>query len=57
MENVNKILANVKASMAVEGIKPSAFAEKLGRQLLMNTISIKEAIEKVRRHYNINNVV
>jgi hypothetical protein len=53
MKDTEKILANVKASMAVEGMKPSAFVEKLGRQLLMNTISIKEAIEKVRRHYNV----
>lgn len=49
---VKKALANVHASMAVEGLKPSKTTVILGRQYLEGKISGQEAIAKVKaRHF------
>lgn len=50
-EKINRVIANVKTSMAVEGIRPSRKAQVIGRQYLEGKISSKEAIAKIRKQY------
>lgn len=47
-KKVNKALASVHASMAMEGLKPS---KALGRQYLEGKISGQEAISKVKARH------
>ena len=47
-KRVNKALASVHASMAMEGLKPSKVTVALGRQYLEGEISGQEAISKVK---------
>ncbi len=50
-ERVNKALASVHASMAMEGLKPSKAAVALGKQYLEGKISGQEAISKVKARH------
>lgn len=50
-EKTKQVIANVKASMAVEGMRPSARAQVIGRQYLEGKISSKEAIAKIRKQH------
>jgi uncharacterized protein (DUF342 family) len=50
-ERVNKALASVHASMAMEGLKPSKVTVALGRQYLEGKISGQEAISKVKARH------
>jgi hypothetical protein len=52
--NIQKILASTKASMAVEGLKPSRRTMALGRQYLEGKISIQEAVDKVKAQHLTN---
>jgi len=49
--NIPKILASTKASMAVEGLKPSRRTMTLGRQYLEGKISIQEAVDRVKARH------
>jgi hypothetical protein len=51
---VNKALASVHASMAMEGLKPSQATVALGRQYLEGKISGQEAISKVKARHLAN---
>lgn len=50
-EKTKRVIANVKATMAVEGMRPSARAQVIGRQYLDGKISSKEAIAKIRKQH------
>lgn len=50
-EKVERVIANVRASMAVEGIKPSARAQSVGRKYLEGKISGQEAVNKVKMQH------
>ena len=50
-EEVERVIANVQASMAVEGMKPSAKARAIGRQYLEGKISSKEAVNKIKMQH------
>jgi len=50
-EKIERVIANVKASMAVEGMKPSAKAQSIGRQYLEGKISSQEAVTKIKRQH------
>jgi len=45
---IERVIANVQASMAVEGLKPSAKAQVIGKKYLEGKISSKEAITKIK---------
>ena len=46
---VNKqVAASVKASMDFEGLKPSAYAQKIGEDYLEGKISSRDAIVKIK---------
>jgi len=45
---IERVIANVQASMAVEGMKPSAKAQAIGKQYLEGKISSKEAVAKIK---------
>lgn len=47
-EEIERVIANVKASMAVEGMKPSKKAQSIGRQYLEGKISSQEAVAKIK---------
>lgn len=47
-EEVKLVIANVLASMAVEGIKPSRKAKVIGKQYLEGKLSSKEAVTKIK---------
>ena len=47
-EEIERVIASVRASMAVEGMKPSAKARAIGRQYLEGKISSKEAITRIK---------
>jgi hypothetical protein len=48
---VNKALASVHASMAVEGLQPDKITIALGRQFLEGKISGQEAIARIKARY------
>lgn len=50
-KRVNKALASVHASMAMEGLKPSKLTVALGRQYLEGEISGQEAIFRVKARH------
>lgn len=45
----SRIISSVGASMACEGLKPSAHAEKIGKQYLEGKINSDEAIAKIKQ--------
>lgn len=45
-----RIMANVEASMAIKGMKPSRKSRTIGKQYLERKISSEEAIEKIKEH-------
>lgn len=50
-EKTRCVIANVRATMAVEGIRSSTRAKAIGRQYLEGKISSKEAIDKIRKQH------
>jgi hypothetical protein len=50
-EKLERVIANVKASMAVEGMKPSASAQSIGRKYLEGKISGQEAVNKIKMQH------
>jgi len=53
-EKRNRVAANVHASMAVEGLKPSHKARVIGKQYLEGKLSSKEAITIIKTHHAAN---
>lgn len=52
-KDIDKIIANVSASLAVEGLKPSKSGVEITRQYLDGKISSKEAIQRIKdKHLN-----
>lgn len=47
-----RVAASVKASMAFEGLKPSAYAQKVGDRYLKGTISGQGAITIIRAKHS-----
>ncbi|MDD2216488.1 MAG: antitoxin VbhA family protein [Eubacteriales bacterium] len=46
---INKrVAASVKASMDFEGLRPSAYAQKIGERYLEGEISSQDALAKIR---------
>jgi hypothetical protein len=50
-KRVNKALASVHASMAMEGLKPSKATVDLGRQYLEGKINGQEAISRIKARH------
>lgn len=51
--NIDRILANASATLAVEGLKPSKAGSRITRQYLEGKISSKEAIQRIKdKHLN-----
>lgn len=46
--NNKKVASSVKASMEFEGLKPSAYAQRIGKHYLEGKISSKDALEKIK---------
>jgi osmotically-inducible protein OsmY len=53
-KRVDKALASVHASMAMEGLEPSKVTVNLGRQYLEGKISGQEAISKIKARHLTN---
>jgi hypothetical protein len=53
-DKVERIIANVQASMVVEGMNPSAEARAIGKQYLEGKISGKEAVAKIKMQHAAN---
>jgi hypothetical protein len=51
MKGVDKIIANVKASLAVEGLTPSKEGEAITRRYLLGEITSEEAIRLIKELY------
>ncbi len=49
---IERVIANVHASMAVEGMEPSAKARVIGKQYLEGKISGKEAVTKIKMQHS-----
>lgn len=47
LRDIDKILANASASLAVEGMKPSESGVAITRQYLERRISSKDAVNKI----------
>lgn len=47
-KDINKIIASVSASLAVEGLKPSDAGTAITRQYLEGKISSKQAIQRIK---------
>jgi hypothetical protein len=50
-KEIERVIASVQASMAVEGMKPSAKALAIGKQYLEGKISSEEAVAKIKMHH------
>ena len=46
-----KVIKSVGASLAFEGLKPSRYAQAVGKQYLENKISSSEAVAKVKERH------
>lgn len=49
--NIEKIVKDVTATLAIEGLKPSKAAVTINRQFLEGKISSKEAISRIKAQY------
>jgi len=47
-----RIISSVGASMAFEGLKPSAHAQAIGKQYLEDKISSREAIARIKESHS-----
>ncbi len=47
IQNIDKIIASVSATLAVEGLKPSNSGIAITRQYLEGKITSKQAIERI----------
>lgn len=47
-KDIDKIMANVSATLAVEGLKPSKAGAAITRQYLEDKISSQEAIQRIK---------
>lgn len=50
-KNIDKIVKNVTATLAIEGLKPSKSAVSINRQFLEGRISSQEAINRIKAKY------
>lgn len=50
-KSIDKIVKNVTATLAIEGLKPSKSAVNINRQFLKGKISSKEAISRIKAKY------
>ena len=50
-KDINKIIANASASLAVEGMTPSKTGVTITRQYLEGKISSKEAIQRIKNNH------
>jgi hypothetical protein len=50
-KEIERVIASVQASMAVEGMKPSAKAQAIGKQYLEGKISSEEAVAKIKMQH------
>lgn len=46
--NNRRVVSSVKASMEFEGLKPSAYAQRIGKHYLEGKINSKDALEKIK---------
>ena len=53
-EEVERVIANVHASMAVEGMIPSTQARAIGRHYLEGKITSNEALNKIKKQHAAN---
>jgi hypothetical protein len=49
--DIDKIIANASATLAVEGLKPSKTALSISRSYLHGEISSREAVAKIKAKY------
>ena len=49
--DIDRVIASVTATLAVEGLKPSKAAVAINRNYLEGKISSKEAIERIKAKY------
>mgnify|MGYP000934663727 CR=1 FL=1 len=49
--NIENIVKNVTATLAIEGLKPSKDAVAINRQFLEGKISSKEAVSRIKAKY------
>jgi hypothetical protein len=48
---IDRIVRNVTATLAIEGMKPSESAVTINREFLEGKITSKEAIDKIKKIY------
>ncbi|GAB6172181.1 hypothetical protein JCM15765_16590 [Paradesulfitobacterium aromaticivorans] len=46
-----RVISSVRASMAFEGLKPSAHAQTIGKQYLEDKISSREAVARIKARH------
>lgn len=51
MKNIESIIKNATASLAMEGLKPSKEAVNINRQFLEGNISSEEAVKKIKESH------
>lgn len=50
-KKIDEMIANVRATMAVEGMEMTPLAEELGRKMLKEEISMEDAIRTIKEKY------
>ena len=50
-KNIDRIIANVSATLAVEGLKPSTSGTAITRQYLEGKITSKQAIQRIKEKH------
>jgi len=50
-EKINRIINNVTATLAIEGLKPSESAVTINREFLEGKITSSEAVRRIKAKY------
>jgi hypothetical protein len=48
----NRVISSVRASMAFEGLKPSTYAQAVGKRYLEDKISSGEAVASIKARHS-----
>lgn len=51
--DIDRVIANVQASMAVEGLTPSREAKAIGKKYLAGELTSQEAIDAIKRNHTV----
>ena len=52
-KDINRISRNARASLAIEGLRPTSYSTMLGEKMLRGEITEQQAIEAIVKRYSL----